>query len=177
MAQVAADMLGLPLESISIKLGDSTLPQSPVEGGSWIAASVSNGIVTTADGRLHRQVAMGLVSDEFDEATQSFHQRAAQNAHMAAQSVAGLLQVAPHLRFELAPPEHPAGFAHQQLQQADALRRQLDFLAAEADEQAARIEHEIAGGQRLAGNASPPALVQGAKARLYFLQREWLGDA
>jgi xanthine dehydrogenase YagR molybdenum-binding subunit len=25
------------------------LPQSPVEGGSWIAASVSNGIVTTAD--------------------------------------------------------------------------------------------------------------------------------
>src|SRR6516164_9625988 len=48
MAQVAADMLGLPLESISVKLGDSSLPQSPVEGGSWIAASVSNGIATTA---------------------------------------------------------------------------------------------------------------------------------
>ena len=41
-------MLGLPLDSITIKLGDSTLPQSPVEGGSWIAASVSNGIATTA---------------------------------------------------------------------------------------------------------------------------------
>ena len=49
MAQVAADMLGLPLENISIKLGDSSLPQSPVEGGSWIAASVCNGIATTAD--------------------------------------------------------------------------------------------------------------------------------
>jgi xanthine dehydrogenase YagR molybdenum-binding subunit len=49
MAQVAADMLGLPLDNISIKLGDSSLPQSPVEGGSWIATSVSNGIVTTAD--------------------------------------------------------------------------------------------------------------------------------
>ena len=48
MAQVAADMLGLPLDSITIKLGDSTLPQSPVEGGSWIASSVSNGIATTA---------------------------------------------------------------------------------------------------------------------------------
>src|SRR5262249_29058409 len=48
MAQVAADMLGLPLDNISIKLGDSSLPQSPVEGGSWMAASVSNGIVTTA---------------------------------------------------------------------------------------------------------------------------------
>ncbi len=49
MAQVAADMLGLPLDSVTIKLGDSTLPQSPVEGGSWIAASVSNGIATTSD--------------------------------------------------------------------------------------------------------------------------------
>jgi xanthine dehydrogenase YagR molybdenum-binding subunit len=49
MTQVAADALGLPLESIDIKLGDSTLPQSPVEGGSWIAASVSNGIVTACD--------------------------------------------------------------------------------------------------------------------------------
>jgi xanthine dehydrogenase YagR molybdenum-binding subunit len=48
MAQVAADMLGLPLDNVTIKLGDSTLPQSPVEGGSWIAASVSNGIATTA---------------------------------------------------------------------------------------------------------------------------------
>ena len=49
MAQVAADMLGLPLENISVQLGESTLPQSPVEGGSWIAASVSNGIATTAE--------------------------------------------------------------------------------------------------------------------------------
>src|SRR5262249_19602488 len=49
MAQVAADMLGLPLDNISIRLGDSTLPQSPVEGGSWIAVSVSNGIAATAE--------------------------------------------------------------------------------------------------------------------------------
>jgi xanthine dehydrogenase YagR molybdenum-binding subunit len=48
MAQVAADMLGLPLDSVTVKLGDSTLPDSPVEGGSWIAASVSNGIAKTA---------------------------------------------------------------------------------------------------------------------------------
>jgi xanthine dehydrogenase YagR molybdenum-binding subunit len=48
MAQVAADALGLPMDNISIKLGDSSLPQSPVEGGSWLAASVSNGIMTTA---------------------------------------------------------------------------------------------------------------------------------
>ena len=59
MAQVAADKLGLPLENISVKLGDLSLPQSPVEGGSWLAASVSSGIVD--DGRRHprRAVAPG----------------------------------------------------------------------------------------------------------------------
>jgi xanthine dehydrogenase YagR molybdenum-binding subunit len=49
MAQVAADVLGVPLEKVAVKLGDSRLPQSPVEGGSWIAASVSSGIITTAE--------------------------------------------------------------------------------------------------------------------------------
>jgi len=48
MAQVAADTLGLPLENITIKLGDSTLPQAPVEGGSWMAASASHAVATTA---------------------------------------------------------------------------------------------------------------------------------
>ena len=48
MAQVAADVLGLPIESISVKLGNSTLPPCPVEGGSWIAASVCNAIAGTA---------------------------------------------------------------------------------------------------------------------------------
>ncbi len=48
MTQVAADMLGLPPESISIKLGDSSLPHSPVEGGSWTAASVSHAIANAA---------------------------------------------------------------------------------------------------------------------------------
>jgi xanthine dehydrogenase YagR molybdenum-binding subunit len=49
LAQVAADTLGLPLENINIKLGDSTLPQSPVEGGSWMAASASHAVATTAE--------------------------------------------------------------------------------------------------------------------------------
>lgn len=49
MAQVAADALGLPIDNVTVKLGDSTLPQSPVEGGSWTAASVAHAIVATAD--------------------------------------------------------------------------------------------------------------------------------
>ena len=49
MAQVAADMLGLPIDNITVKLGDSSLPQSHVEGGSWTAASVAHAIAATAD--------------------------------------------------------------------------------------------------------------------------------
>ena len=40
MTQVAADTLGLPIEQITARLGDSDLPTSPLEGGSWMAASV-----------------------------------------------------------------------------------------------------------------------------------------
>jgi xanthine dehydrogenase YagR molybdenum-binding subunit len=49
MAQVAADVLGLPIDNVTVKLGDSTLPMSQVEGGSWTAASVSHAIVGAAD--------------------------------------------------------------------------------------------------------------------------------
>jgi xanthine dehydrogenase YagR molybdenum-binding subunit len=38
MAQVTADMLGLPLDDVTAKLGDSSLPLVQVEGGSWTAA-------------------------------------------------------------------------------------------------------------------------------------------
>jgi xanthine dehydrogenase YagR molybdenum-binding subunit len=49
MAQVAAETLGLPLDNITVKLGDSTLPHAPVEGGSWTAASVAHAIARTSD--------------------------------------------------------------------------------------------------------------------------------
>jgi xanthine dehydrogenase YagR molybdenum-binding subunit len=39
MAQVAGETLGVALDKISVKLGDSDLPAAPVEGGSWGAAS------------------------------------------------------------------------------------------------------------------------------------------
>lgn len=49
VAQVAADALGLPIENISVKLADSTLPQAPVEGGSWMAASAAHAVLAAAD--------------------------------------------------------------------------------------------------------------------------------
>ena len=55
VAQMTADLLGLPLDNITVKLGDSTLPQAPVEGGSWTAASVSHAIAKTA-GELRKEL-------------------------------------------------------------------------------------------------------------------------
>jgi xanthine dehydrogenase YagR molybdenum-binding subunit len=49
LAQVAADTLGLPIENVTITLGDSSLPQAPVEGGSWMAASASHAVAATAE--------------------------------------------------------------------------------------------------------------------------------
>lgn len=49
MAQVTADRLGLPIEHVAVELGNSELPQSPVQGGSWIATSVAAAICSTCD--------------------------------------------------------------------------------------------------------------------------------
>lgn len=40
MTQAAADSLGLPMEKVTAKLGDSTQPEAPVSGGSQSAASI-----------------------------------------------------------------------------------------------------------------------------------------
>nr|WKN35114.1 xanthine dehydrogenase family protein molybdopterin-binding subunit [Tunicatimonas sp. TK19036] len=44
MTQIAAETLGLPLEDVSFKLGDTSLPQAPIEGGSWTASSVGSAV-------------------------------------------------------------------------------------------------------------------------------------
>ena len=48
MAQVAAATLNLPMELIDAKLGDSTLPRSPVSGGSQTAASLMPAVQAAA---------------------------------------------------------------------------------------------------------------------------------
>ena len=44
MAQIAADELGLPLERVTFQLGDSSLPEAPVEGGSMTVSTVGSAI-------------------------------------------------------------------------------------------------------------------------------------
>jgi xanthine dehydrogenase YagR molybdenum-binding subunit len=49
MTQIAAETLGLPLEDVAFGLGDSSLPQAPVEGGSFTAATVGSAVKAVCD--------------------------------------------------------------------------------------------------------------------------------
>jgi len=49
MTQIAAESLGLPMEKVTFKLGDSWLPNAPVEGGSWTASSVGSAVMAACD--------------------------------------------------------------------------------------------------------------------------------
>jgi xanthine dehydrogenase YagR molybdenum-binding subunit len=44
LTQIAADALGLAMDAVTTELGDSSLPSSPVEGGSWTAASAGTAV-------------------------------------------------------------------------------------------------------------------------------------
>jgi xanthine dehydrogenase YagR molybdenum-binding subunit len=49
MTQIAAETLGLPIENVTFALGDSSLPEAPVEGGSFTAASVGTAVKVVCD--------------------------------------------------------------------------------------------------------------------------------
>jgi xanthine dehydrogenase YagR molybdenum-binding subunit len=44
MTQIGAETLGLPIEDVTFKLGDSSLSKSPVEGGSFTASTVGSAV-------------------------------------------------------------------------------------------------------------------------------------
>ena len=49
MSQIAADVLGLPVEDVTFHLGDSSLPTAPIEGGSWTVSSVGSAVKAACD--------------------------------------------------------------------------------------------------------------------------------
>jgi xanthine dehydrogenase YagR molybdenum-binding subunit len=54
MTQAAADKLGLPMDKVKSRLGDSTLPEAPVSGGSQSAASILPAIQAACDAALEQ---------------------------------------------------------------------------------------------------------------------------
>ena len=57
LAQIGADALGLPLDKVDVQIGDSSLPTSPIEGGSWAAAS--NGAAVDLAAKAVRETLFG----------------------------------------------------------------------------------------------------------------------
>jgi xanthine dehydrogenase YagR molybdenum-binding subunit len=55
LAQIGAECFGLPLDAVTVKLGDSSLPKAPLEGGSWTAASVGSAVKAACEA-LQKQV-------------------------------------------------------------------------------------------------------------------------
>lgn len=45
LSQIGAETLGLAMEQVTVRLADSTLPASPVQGGSWTAASAGSAVM------------------------------------------------------------------------------------------------------------------------------------
>ncbi len=64
MSQIAADALGLPLDHVTFRLGDSQFPEAPVQGGSWTAATVGSAVHEVC-GKVRRRL-FGLARDMAD---------------------------------------------------------------------------------------------------------------
>ncbi|GHO47512.1 xanthine dehydrogenase family protein molybdopterin-binding subunit [Ktedonospora formicarum] len=64
LAQIASDVLGLPLARIRCELGDSNFPASPHQGGSMLAASAGSAVHETAAMLLEQ--ALELVQEDED---------------------------------------------------------------------------------------------------------------
>jgi xanthine dehydrogenase YagR molybdenum-binding subunit len=62
LTQIAADELGLPVERIKVELGDTTLPEAPVAGGSQTSASAGSA-VKKACGKLLRALKERATAD------------------------------------------------------------------------------------------------------------------
>lgn len=68
IAQTAAEMMGVPLDQVDVRLGDSTFPVSAGSGGQWGAASSTAGVYTACV-KLRETVAQKL---GLDPATATF---------------------------------------------------------------------------------------------------------
>src|ERR1700730_8074690 len=49
LAQLAAHKTGVPLDKVEVALGDTSLPEGPLEGGSWLTGSLVPAVFAAAD--------------------------------------------------------------------------------------------------------------------------------
>ena len=98
MAQVAADILGLPIHKIKVELGDTRFPQTPMSGGSQTAASVGSAVKAAADKLLNAlfELAIGDVNSALHQAAKNelqFHDGVlSRKGSKATEKIAALLK-------------------------------------------------------------------------------------
>ena len=66
MSQIAANSLGVPIEKIRFQLGDSNFPEAPVNGGSWLTASVGPAVIGVCEELKKKQLASAPLPIEAD---------------------------------------------------------------------------------------------------------------
>ncbi|GAB3337129.1 xanthine dehydrogenase family protein molybdopterin-binding subunit [Larkinella ripae] len=71
MTQIAADTLGMPIEDVIFRLGDSDMPVAPIEGGSWTAATVGSAVKVACEdlGKKLFKMAQKMPRSPFAKAT------------------------------------------------------------------------------------------------------------
>lgn len=60
MTQFVADTLGVPLERVSFELGDTDFPPAPVNGGSWLTASVAPAVVAACNALRDKLISLAV---------------------------------------------------------------------------------------------------------------------
>ena len=89
IAQTAAEMLGLPLARVRVRLGDSDFPVSAGSGGQWGAASATSGVYAACvklREAVARQLGMDPASAQFAEGQVQSGQRRVPLAQAASQA-------------------------------------------------------------------------------------------
>ena len=72
LAQIAAEMLGLPMEQVRVELGDTSFPQAAGSGGSWGAGSSGSALFEACNAlreKLARRAGMDLATARFVDGT------------------------------------------------------------------------------------------------------------
>ena len=88
IAQTAAEMLGVPLDRIDVRLGDSDFPASAGSGGQWGANSSTSGVYAACV-KLREQVAAKLGVNEADAEFVDGTVRVGSNSQPLAKAAAG----------------------------------------------------------------------------------------
>jgi len=60
MTQFVADTLGVPMDRVQFELGDTQFPPAPVNGGSWLTASVAPAVVAACAALRDKLISLGV---------------------------------------------------------------------------------------------------------------------